>query len=102
MATISFVGLSSYLLFVGIYASAVSVAEDSNLRRSIKKLAVKESKLLDSIGAAEMEQEIQKRVIVLTKETARTMSEQTGIESSLSEEEAKEYLHEVLTELKRH
>jgi hypothetical protein len=102
MPTISFVGLSSYLLFVGICASAVSVAEDSNLRRSIRKLAVKESKLLDSIGAAEMEQEIQKRVIVLSKETARTMSEQTGIETSLSEEDAKEYLHEVLTELKRH
>ena len=33
MATISFVGLSSYLLFIGIYASAVSVAEDSNLRK---------------------------------------------------------------------
>jgi hypothetical protein len=29
-----------------------------------------------------MEQEIQKRVIVLSKETARTMSEQTGIETS--------------------
>ena len=29
MATISFVGLSSYLLFVGIYSSAVSLAEDS-------------------------------------------------------------------------
>ena len=32
MATISFVGLSSYLLLVGIYASAVSVAEDTKLR----------------------------------------------------------------------
>ena len=29
------------------------------------------------------------------------MTEQTGIETSLSEEDAKEYLHEVLTELKR-
>jgi hypothetical protein len=101
MATISFVGLSSYLLFVGIYASAVSVAEDSNLRKSIRKLAVKESKLLDSIGSAQMEQEIQKRVIALTKETERIMIEQTGVGSSLSEE-AKEYLHEVLVELKRH
>ena len=102
MATISFVGLSSYLLFIGIYASAVSVAEDSNLRKSIRKLAEKESKLLDSIGLAQMEQEIQKRVIALSKETERTMIEQTGVGPSLSEQEAKEYLHEVLTELKRH
>jgi hypothetical protein len=102
MATISFVGLSSYLLFIGIYASAVSVAEDSNLRKSIRKLAERESKLLDSIGTAQMEQEIQKRVITLSKETERTMIEQTGVGSSLSEEDAKEYLHEVLAELKRH
>jgi hypothetical protein len=102
MATISFVGLSSYLLFVGIYGSAVSVAEDSNLRKSIRKLAVKESKLLDSIGEAQMEQEIQKRVIALSKVTERIMTEQTGVETSLSEEDAKEYIHEVLIELKRH
>jgi uncharacterized membrane protein len=102
MATISFVGLSSYLLFVGIYGSAVSVAEDSNLRKSIRKLAVKESKLLDSIGEAQMEQEIQKRVIALSKVTERIMTEQTGVETSLSEEDAKEYIHEVLAELKRH
>jgi hypothetical protein len=102
MATISFVGLSCYLLFVGIYASAVSIAEDSNLRKSIRKLAEKESKLLDSIGLAQMEQVIQKRVITLSKETERTMIEQTGVGSSLSEQEAKEYLHEVLAELKHH
>ena len=49
-----------------------------------------------------MEQEIQKRVIALTKETERIMIEQTGVGSSLSEEDAKEYLREVLVELKRH
>ena len=67
----------------------------------ITRLAVRESKLLDSIGSAQLEQEIQKRVIVLSRKTARTMAEQTGIESSLSEEDAKEYLREVLAELKR-
>jgi hypothetical protein len=30
------------------------------------------------------------------------MTEQTGVETSLSEEDAKEYTHEVLAELKRH
>ena len=102
MATISFVGLSCYLLFVGIYSSAVSVAQDYNLRQSIRKLAVRESKLLGSIGEAQMEQEIQNRVIALSKVTERIMTEQTGVESSLSEEDAKEYIREVLTELKRH
>ena len=49
-----------------------------------------------------MEQEIQNRVIALSKVTERIMTEQTGVESSLSEEDAKEYIREVLTELKRH
>jgi hypothetical protein len=100
MAAISFVGLSSYLVFVGIYSSAISVAEDSTLRQSIRKLALKESKLLDSIGGAQMEQEIQRRVIVMTKEAERMMTEGTGVEPSVNEEDVKQYLHEVMEELK--
>ena len=52
---ISFFGLASYLLLIGIYSSAISVAEDSNLRRSIRSFAMKESRLLDSIGMAQVE-----------------------------------------------
>jgi hypothetical protein len=61
LATTSFTGLSSYLLLVGIYSSAISVAEDSKLRQTIRKLAVKEAKFLGSIGSAQMEDELQKR-----------------------------------------
>ena len=35
MAAISFVGLSSYLIFIGIYSSAASVAQDIKLRKLI-------------------------------------------------------------------
>ena len=45
LATISFFGLSAYLLLVGIYSSAISVSEDSNLRRSIRNFARKRSKI---------------------------------------------------------
>jgi hypothetical protein len=41
LATISMFGLSSYLILVGIYSSAISVAADSELRRSIHKFAIK-------------------------------------------------------------
>ena len=43
------------------------------------------------MGAAQIEQEIQKRVMVLSKETEKLMIEQIGVETSLSEEEAKGY-----------
>lgn len=60
LATISFFGLSAYLVLVGIYSSAISISNDSKLRESIRNYA-KGSRLLDSIGMAHMEQEIQKK-----------------------------------------
>ena len=60
LATVSFVGLSSYLLLLGIYSSAISAAQDTNLRKSIRRLAVNETKMLDNIGSAHMEHQIHK------------------------------------------
>jgi hypothetical protein len=101
LATTSFLGLSSYLVFIGIYSSAISVAEDSKLRQSIRNYAIKESRLLDSIGTAQMEQEIEKRVLALTKQNQDKLAEESGIQSSLTEEDMKEYLGQVLEEVKK-
>lgn len=96
LATSSFMGLASYLVFKGIYSAAISVSEDSNLRKSIRNFAINESKLLDSIGTAQMEQELQKRVLNLTESLEATMIQETGVQSSLTEDDVKEYLHEVI------
>jgi hypothetical protein len=100
LATISFMGISSYLLLVGIYSATISVAQDVKLRQSIRESVEKESKLLGSIGFAHMEQEIQRRVIRMSKEYKDRLNEQTGLESSLDEDEMKEYLNVVLKEIK--
>jgi hypothetical protein len=89
---VSFMGLSSYMLLVGIYSSAISVAEDSKLRQTIRDVATKELRLLDNIGTAQMAQEIQKTVIGITKRTQETMTEETGVESSLTAEDMRQYL----------
>jgi hypothetical protein len=101
LTTISMFGLSSYLILVGIYSSAISVAADSELRRSIRRFAIKKSSLLDSIGLAQMEQEIENRVLDMTKQQQEEMIKQTGLSSSLSQEEVREYLDLVLKEIKR-
>jgi hypothetical protein len=101
LTSVSTVGLSSYLILVGLYYSAISISDDAKLRQTIRKLAISESKLLDSIGSAQMEQEIQKRVITLTKQTQRRIKEETGIQSSLTEEDMKLYLEEVINEVKK-
>ena len=99
LATVAFFGLASYLIFIGIYSSALSVAEDSTLRQSIRRFAIKESKLLDSIGTAEMERQIQRKVIAFTKRNQDKMMEETGIASSLTEEDVKEYLELVINDV---
>jgi hypothetical protein len=101
LATSSFMGLSSYLLLIGIYSSAISVAEDSKLRQTIRKTAVKEAKFLHSIGMAQMEDELQRRVIKIVKEQHDVLTYQTGVEPSLNEDELKQYLYETIQEIKR-
>ena len=100
-ASWSFVGLSSYLYSLGFYFSAISIAQDTKLRQYFRAMALKESKLLDSIGTAQMEQEIQRRVLTLTKQNQDRMAEETGIQSSLTEDDIKQYLEQVIKEVKQ-
>ena len=76
------------------------MAEDIKLRQTIRKFAIKESKLLDSIGSAEMEQQIERKVIGLTKATKDSIVEESGIQSFLTEEDMKRYLDMVIREIK--
>jgi hypothetical protein len=101
LATVSFFGLSSFLIFIGIYSSAVSVSEDSELRKWIRRYAKEESRLLDSIGMAQMEKGIEKNVLAFTKRNQDKMTEETGIQPSLSETDMKQYLEQVLQEIRK-
>jgi hypothetical protein len=100
MVAVSFVGLSSYLLLVGLYSSAISVAQDARLRRSIQNSVEDQADLLGKIGTAEMERKIVKNVLSVTENMSTEISEQTGIESSLDEQDIADYLSEVLKETK--
>jgi hypothetical protein len=100
LATISFVGLSSYLILVGIYSAAISIAQDVKLRQTIKKIAIKESRLLDSIGFAEVERQIVQNVLSTIKQNQENMKYETGIDTSLDENDVTNYLLEAIKETK--
>jgi hypothetical protein len=101
LPTISFMGLASYLIYVGIYSSALSVANDSELRKTIRKSVEQQTELLDSIGSAEMERQLQNRVLFLTRDRPNEMTEETGIESSFhDEEELRNYIQKVIEEVR--
>jgi hypothetical protein len=100
LVSVSFTGLSCYLIFNGLYFSAISVSQDMTLRQSIRKSVMEQSKLLDSIGTAEMEREVQKQVLTVAKKTSATMEEKTGVEASMNEGDMKDYVELVIKELR--
>jgi hypothetical protein len=101
LASICFVVLSAYLVVLGIYSSALSVANDVQLRRAIRKSVEQQSDLLDKIGTAQMESQLQNRVLSLTRDLTDEMTEQTGVQSSLqNEQEIRDYVDRVIEEIK--
>jgi hypothetical protein len=99
LPTIAVVGFSSYLMLVGIYSSAISVAQDSKLRSAIRKSVQQQSSLLDKIGTAQMQQEVENRVLSTIRSQAENLRSETGIETSLDEKGMREYLNEVMAEI---
>jgi hypothetical protein len=103
-ATVSFYGLGSYLILIGLYLSALSVSEDDELRDYIKKSTMQESRFLHSIGSsslAEREREVMNKVLSKAKEQQRLITESTGVSTSLSEEEMKEYVKNTEDKIER-
>jgi hypothetical protein len=101
LVTISFLGLASYLVFIGIYSTSMSVALDTKLRTVIRKSALDESKFVEAIGTSEMVKIVERRVRHMVSKTEADFREETGIESSLTENEAKEYIRQVLDEVRK-
>ena len=91
-------GLTSYLILIGLYISAVSLAGNIELRKLVFASARRQFDFLSSIGTAHMEGHIDKIVKNIVKENP----EITRIEeSSPSLEEIKDYTREVLEEIEK-
>ena len=93
--------LSSFLFSVGFYLSAVYIAQDLSLRKYFR--GINKIELLDLLGNAQMESEIEKRVTKVLRDQQQTLSEQSGISiSALGDDyDLKLYVNEVLEEVKR-
>jgi hypothetical protein len=101
LISVSFTGLSCYLIYNGLYFSAISVSQDMTLRQSIRKSVMEQSKLLDNIGTAEMEREVQKQVLTMAKKASASMQEKSGVGASMNEGDIKNYVELVIKELQR-
>ncbi len=86
----SLVLLSSYLFSFGLYLSAISISHDISLRKSIKGSV---HDLVGTIGSAQMEQEIEKKVTKIIQIQQKEMEKQVGrFSSEVTETNVKDYV----------
>lgn len=99
LATMTVLNIAAYLMLIGIYGSATLVSVNTNLRRTIHRHAF-ESNLLNLIGHAEFEREIQRTVgkIIEDQQISEINREN---ETELDEAELRRYLDIVLKETKK-
>jgi hypothetical protein len=110
LPTICYVGLASYLILIGVYSSALSVARDKELRMEFYRSAMSQMSLLKTIGVSEMEKQLMERYKSVGKR-ARSLQKHDrfekdnvkevlhGLVDEMDKENAREILHDVLTEL---
>ena len=96
LATVALIGTSSYLLFLGLYSSAISLSQDSELYKLIKTSA-EEWKFFLKMSDAEVERSVVEKVASVKG----VMTTETGIAPSVSVSDAKDYLIQVLNEIQR-
>jgi hypothetical protein len=99
LATITVLNIGAYLMLLGIYNSATLVSANSSLRKSIHRHAL-ESKLLNLIGHAEYEKEIQRTVGKIIEDKPE-LEMTTDTEYELDEDELKRYLDIVIKEVRK-
>ena len=94
--------LSSYMIILGLYSTAISISQDIRLRQYIKDLSKVDSGFLSTIGQAQMEKHMQSNASDLenvVKEQRMELEKKSGIQSSVQQQDIKQYLLEVLQEV---
>jgi hypothetical protein len=99
LVTITVLVSASYLMLLGIYNSATLVSANNELRRSIHKHAL-ESKLLGTIGHAQMEKEIQKTVEQVNRDKYE-LEKEHGEPVELDDTELEKYIEFVVKEVRK-
>lgn len=99
ISTYGFVTIASYFFFIGIYSSAIKVSSDIELRRTIRKSISEQSRFLNEIGSAQIEQKLETHALKLQKEQSEQLASVAGIQSEVSTNELKDYVRIAIEEM---
>jgi hypothetical protein len=99
LVTLLFLGLSSYMLLAGFVGSAAYVSRDSEVRREVYRSLEEDSHIL-RMGVAEMQREIEKRVVGLfNKISSSELKDEMKTEIEPNQEELQNMIEEALREV---
>ena len=99
IASVTFLGVASYLLLGGLSNASAYVANDAAIRRALQK-NLKKFEFLNAMGFHHVEKSVSHRVDLIMKSLTQEI-DMTETTSSLSDEELTEYLEKVLQEKAR-
>ena len=99
LLTITVLNIAAFFMLLGIYNSATLVSANHDLRKLIRTDAF-ESRLLDLIGQAEMEKEIQKTVKKIIQDK-RALELDKKAKFELDEKELEKYIDYIIRETKK-
>jgi len=95
ISSIMIIPVASLFILVGLSNSAIAVAHDANLRHEIKN-TISRARFLDKIGNAERFQDVEDEILKLAKLRADQFTTQSGIQPSISDDEMKQYLNDII------
>jgi hypothetical protein len=92
--TIIFLSLASYISFIGIYASAVCVAQDRELRSVLRQSSAKNISMFTQIGKSEME----KKLLSTAKTVVKNLNDETGFKT-IEDDDYRKYISDAIREI---
>lgn len=98
LVTLSFLGLSSYMLLVGMVGSAAYVARDNAVRREVYASIQADSHVLE-MGRAEMHRELEHRVLNVTEKFKSKFAGDMEFTTDPDEKDVRLMIEEVLKEV---
>lgn len=99
IVAISLVGFSSYFVLYGLYSSAISISQDADLRKTIRRSTEANVRLLENIGIAQLQDRVETKVSEVAHFFEEELKAESGIAPSVTEQEIRNYIKTVIQEI---
>jgi hypothetical protein len=96
LITLSFFGIGCYISLIGIYGSAMCVAQDRELRQILRKSTEKNMNMFNQIGKSQME----KKLMATANSAMKKLKDESGVQT-VEDEDYKKYIDEAIREIQK-